>query len=131
MKKTILFTALVFALTQLAVGQTMSYKSLMGKWEGTDGRDQAGSLEFLDSSKMAMSMMGSAPRNLMYSIDFTKNPAAMDLYRDPTRKGMALKCLIQLVDANTLKWQVFPNGERPDKFDDDSPGTLIVLKRTK
>ena len=131
MKKTLLFATLLFALTQLAVGQTMSYKNLMGKWEGEDGKNQTGSLEFIDSSKMAMSMMGSAPRSLMYNIDFTKTPAAMDLYRDPTKKGMALKCLIQLVDVNTLKWQVFPDGQRPDKFDEDSPGTLIVLKRTK
>lgn len=131
MKKTLFFTGLLFTLTQLAVGQTTSYKNLVGKWEGMDGKNQTGALEFIDSSKMAMSMMGSTPRNLMYSIDFTKTPAAMDLYRDPSKKGMALKCLIQLIDANTLKWQVFPDGQRPAAFDDDTPGTLIVLKRMK
>jgi hypothetical protein len=131
MKKTVVFIALLFGMAQLTTGQTLSYKDLLGKWEGTDEKSQTGALEFLDSSRMAMSMMGSAPRSLMYSIDFAKNPAAMDLYRDASKKGMALKCLIQLIDANTLKWQVFPGGDRPDKFDEDSPGTLIVLKRKK
>jgi hypothetical protein len=131
MKKTIFLTALLFALAQLTHGQAMSYKNLLGQWSATDEKDQNGSLEFLDSAKAAMSIMGTPPRTLMYSIDFSKNPAPMDLYRDPSKKGTALKCLIQLVDANTLKWQVFPSGTRPDKFDDDSPGTLIVLKRKK
>ena len=131
MKKTVVFIAMLFGMAQLTTGQTLTYKNLLGKWAGTDERSQTGALEFLDSANMAMSMRGSAPRSLMYSIDYTKNPAAMDLYRDASRKGMALKCLIQLVDANTLKWQVFPDGQRPDKFDEDSPGTLIVLKRQK
>jgi len=131
MRKTLLFTTVLFAFSHLAIGQTTTYKNLLGKWEGRDGRNQTGSLEFVDSSKMAMSMMGSPARSLMYSIDFSKSPAALDLYRDPSRKGMALKCLIQLLDANTLKWQVFPSGDRPEKFDEDSPGTLIVLKRVK
>ena len=129
MRKTLLFTTLLLALTQLASGQTTSYKNILGKWEGVDDNNQTCTLEFLDSSHMAMSMRGSTPRSLMYSVDLTRNPVPMDLFRDPSTKAMALKCLIQLVDGNTLKWQVFMKGQRPDKIDEGSPGTIFVLKR--
>ena len=108
MKKTIFLTALIFALAQLAHAQTMSYKKLLGQWATTEEKDQNGSLEFLDSARAAMSIMGTPPRTLMYSIDFSKNPATMDLYRDPSKREMALKCLIQLVDANTLEMAGVP-----------------------
>jgi hypothetical protein len=118
-------------LAHLALGQTMSFKNLLGKWEGTDDKNKTGSIEFLDSTRMTMAFMGSGPRALLYSIDFTRNPAPMDLYRDPSKKGMALKCLIQLIGPNSLKWQVFPGGDRPDKFADDSPDTIIIMERKK
>lgn len=133
MQKPFFLMTLLFVFAHLAYGQTPSYKILLGKWEGTDEKNKTGAIEFLDSNKMTMSFKGSAPRALMYSIDLTRdvtrNPVRMDLYRDSSSKAAALKCLIQLTGPNSLKWQVFPGGDRPENFDEGSPGTMIVMQR--
>jgi hypothetical protein len=53
----------------------------------------------------------------------------MDLYLNQLGKGRPLKCLTQLTDSNTIKWEIFPDGQRPAKFVEDSSGTFVILKR--
>jgi hypothetical protein len=112
-----------------AMAQTSAYKDFLGKWGGTDEEKHVGSLNFLDSSRLMMSMMGREPVRVYYRLDASGTPVKLDIYRDPSRTGMSLKCLIQLLGPDSLKWQVFPDGKRLDHFQDNSDGTLIVLKR--
>lgn len=114
-----------------AVGQSLSYKDFLGKWKGKDEKSQQGAITFIDSARMTMSIMGSQPIPMYYRLDLSKIPARLNIYRDLTRKGVALKSLIQLLDPNTLKWQVFPDGEQHDNFEDKSDGTLIILQKGK
>jgi len=120
---------LLFLAAGSALAQTSTYKDFLGKWGATDEEKHVGSLNFLDSSRLLMSMMGREPVRVFYRLDVSGTPAKLDVYRDPSRTGISLKCLIQLVGPNSLKWQVFPDGNRPDHFKDNSDGTLIVLKK--
>ena len=122
---------LIFLAGGLAMAQTSTYKDFLGKWGGTDEEKHVGSLNFLDSSRLMMSMMGREPVRVLYRLDASGTPAKLDIYREPTRTGMSLKCLIQLLGPDSLKWQVFPDGKRPAHFQETSDGTLIVLKKEK
>lgn len=110
-------------------GQSLSYKAFLGRWKGQDEKRQTGAIMFLDSLRLNLSFMGAGPMPMYYRMDLSSDPVKLDLYRDPARKGVALKSLIQLVDSNTIKWEVFPGGERPEKFVEGPASTLVVLTR--
>jgi hypothetical protein len=44
----------------------------------------------------------------------------------------ALQGFLLFVENNTVKWQIFPGGNRPTTYDENSPnGPVITLKRVK
>jgi hypothetical protein len=123
----LLVLAMVMGFTSLKA-QNVTYKNLLGKWEGADEKNQMGSIQFIDSSNLIMSFSGSPEIKMNYKIDFSKNPAWMDV--SPGRgRGQVLKSLIQLINQDTLKWEVFPDGQRPSDFTQGAITTVIVLKK--
>jgi len=114
-----------------ARGQAVSYKDLVGKWQGTDEKNEKGSLRFIDSSKIAVSMMSGPELEMNYKIDFSKDPMWLDLYRKDAPTQIMLKGLIRLNSKNELKWQVFPDGKRPADFMIDRSGTSLILQRVQ
>ena len=131
MKRYIILLSLVTIFTSVSsYSQTLTAKDLVGKWEGTDESNDKGSLEFVDSATLVLSMMGKTiPAR--YTVDFSKTPAHFNIIIGPGGNQTTLQCLIQLTDADNLKWQVFPGGNRPKDFDKNDSETLIVLKRKK
>ncbi|MBC7904330.1 MAG: hypothetical protein H7Y27_12955 [Gemmatimonadaceae bacterium] len=113
-----------------ASAQQRNLRDLIGKWEEVGDKADNGSLEFIDSSKVVMSMKGRKLSPSSFSVDFSKTPMPLDMVMVQGDQKRVLKSLIQFVDNDTLKWQVFPAGDRGTSFT-DAAATSVVLKRRK
>ena len=130
MKRNIL-TLLLILLSVTLFAQKHTSKDLIGKWEGKDVRSEVGGLIFLANSKVILSMRGSNSPAMTYSADFTSNPIKIDLSLTAQNgTKMQMKGLLQFIDNNTLKFQVFPKGDRPANFDALSSQNVVMLKRS-
>src|SRR5690349_4082953 len=117
MKKS--FVALFVGLLFFTVGassQQRNMRDLIGKWEEQGDKADNGSLEFVDSSKVVMSMKGRKLNPSAFTVDFSKNPIPLDIIMVRGEEKRILKSLIQFVDHDTMKWQVFPAGDRGTAF---------------
>jgi hypothetical protein len=101
-----------------------SASDLTGRWETAD---VSGSIEFIEGSKVVVNISGLQVPATNYTIDFSKDPVWFDVFITSSR---AAKGLLQFIDDDTIKWQIFLNGDRPNDFNDSNNPT-IVLKRKK
>ena len=126
--KKIVFSFLIVLFSVPAFAQH-TQKDLIGKWEGTDRENEAGALVFKDNGKVDFKLGVRGMHDLDYKIDLTKAPAPFDIIiKTPDGKQqMTLKCLIQFTDNNTLKWQIFAGGNRPNNSDSKSLSNAIAL----
>ncbi|WP_187359740.1 hypothetical protein [Mucilaginibacter ginsenosidivorans] len=46
-------------------------------------------------------------------------------------QSATLTGFLLFVDNNTIKWQIFPDGNRTENYDENATGPIITLKRTK
>jgi hypothetical protein len=118
-----LSTFIIF--TQTVNAQQHTVSDLAGRWESADGT--TGSIEFIEGSKAVVSISGLQIPATSYNIDFSKDPAWFDVFVTPSRP---VKGLLQFVDDNTIKWQIFLDNDRPMDFNDAVPGP-VVLNRKK
>ncbi len=127
MRLKFLFAGLLLLLIQSSItAQKSISQKLIGKWEAADAAKEVGSFEFLDSVNIIMTIPDQSVPPGTYTIDTTKNPMWLDI---TIPGGPTLKNLIKLVDANTLKWQVFFDGKRPASFVKETNDNTIILKR--
>lgn len=125
MRRRILITLLIISFTTAAFAQ-YTKKDLVGTWHGTDSGNKIGELIFKDYGKVALNIDGHLMRDLDYKVDLTKTPAPLYITIKTLdgKQQMTLKCLIQFIDNNTLKWQILG--------DNNDPGnSSITLKRIK
>ena len=106
-----------------------SGKDLLGKWEGKDSRSEVGGLVFLKNNNAVLTFHGNYSPAMNYTADFTANPVKIDLVVQNPRGRMNIKGLLQFIDNNTIKFQVFPSGNRPNNFDPMYPQNIVILKR--
>ena len=68
-----------------------------------------------------------------YIVDFGSNPVTIDLLaQSPDGNArINMKGLLQFIDNNTIKFQIFPTGFRPDNFDLHAKQMVLILKRVK
>ena len=81
---------------------------------------------------MIVIINGSAMPPYTYTIELPKNPAKLDITM-LTQDGQTatLAGFLLFVDDNTIKWQIFPDGNRPANYDENASGPIITLKRIK
>jgi len=107
-------------------------KDLIGKWEGADSQGTKASIRFLDTNKVIVIINGNAMPPYTYTIDLPKDPAKLDITMlTPNGQTATLAGFLLFVDNNTIRWQIFPDGNRPATYDEASGGPVITLKRTK
>ena len=105
-------------------------KDLIGKWEGKDTRNEVGGLIFQKDNKAIVVAQGRNSPPMSYTTDFTSNPVKIDLSVQPPNGGrINLKGLLQFIDNNTIKFEIFPGGNRPNDFDPASSDNIVILKR--
>ena len=130
MKKYIISFLLILGSISVFAQKPHTAKDLLGKWTGKDSRSEVGGLIFLKDNKAIVAANGNNSPAMSYTIDFTTNPVKIDLSVQPPSGGrITLKGLLQFIDDNTIKFQVFPAGNRPDNFDTSSPDNVVILKR--
>ncbi|MFI5162026.1 MAG: hypothetical protein ACHQHN_12160 [Sphingobacteriales bacterium] len=131
------FLLITFSLSSFA---QQTKKDLIGKWEGTDKGNEKQSLTFKDNGKVILDLGGRVLNDLDYKIELTKTPAPLDIIIKTLdgKQQIPLKCFIQFMDNNTLKWQIFAGGDRPNPDNKSLSSTIalndaitIILKRKK
>ncbi|MES2239362.1 MAG: hypothetical protein V4497_03800 [Bacteroidota bacterium] len=126
--KKILIIIILFSL-HLAHAQKRN-NSIIGKWIGTDERSETGGIEFLNNKTAKLLMMGKEMPITEYKVDYSKNPVWIDFIIKRNGQTMTLYGLLEFIDSNTIKWEVFPMvNKRPKSFSGKTQNTSIILKR--
>jgi len=101
---------------------------MVGNWEIVGEQDSGGGLEVVDSSTILIRFMGQEKKLIHYKIDFTKSPYWFDFTAKDTASISNFKSLLEFVNDDMLKWQVFVDEDRVDHFTSGS-GELFYLRR--
>ena len=130
MKKIFLMLIVLFAGIQ-AFNQQKQFKDLVGRWEIVGEQGDSASLEVIDSSTIILSYMGEKKRIIDYKIDFQKSPIWFDFSTvDSASSIVAVKSILEMVNDNMLKWQLFLDEDRTDHFS-STKGELFYLRKAK
>lgn len=130
MKKYILLFLLILVSVSVFAQKPHTPNDLIGKWEGKDSHSEIGGIFFLKGNKAIISARGTYSPAMSYIVDFKSNPVKIDLVMQAANGNrLNMKGLLQFIDNNTIKFQVFPVGERPANFDPLSSQNIVILKR--
>jgi len=130
MKKNLL--AILLILFSISAFAQHTQKDLLGHWVGADIANMPAAITFLDGNQVIVAINGTAMPPYKYTIDLPKNPAKLDIkMTKPDGTEATLLGFLLFVDANTIKWQIFPDGNRPAAYDEKSGAPVITLKRKK
>ena len=129
---TVLFSSGSFSQVSQAsqVTQAKKFRNIVGSWEIVGEQDSGGGLEIIDSATILIRFMGEEKRLLEYKIDFSKSPYWFDFSAQDTTSISNFKSLLEIVNDDMLKWQVFVDGERANHFT-SATGELFYLKRVR
>ena len=130
MKKIFLLLAIPFFLMK-GYAQQKKLKDLIGHWEIVGDKDNVVSLEVIDSSTIILSYNGEKKKLTDYKIDFDKSPIWFDFSTvADSNSVVAVKSIIEIMNDNMIKWQLFVDEERTPYFS-SSKGELFYLRKTK
>jgi len=114
-----------------AFNQQKQFKDLVGRWEIVGEKDDSASLEVIDSSTIILSYMGEKKKIIDYKIDFQKSPIWFDFSTvDSASSIVAVKSILEMLNDNMLKWQLFLDEDRTDHFS-STKGELFYLRKAK
>jgi len=130
MKKILILLSALVYFSSGSFGQANKFQSMVGLWEMVGEQESGGGLQIKDSSTISIRFMGEEKTILRYNIDFSKSPIWFDFSCRDTAAVSNFKSLIEFVGDDTLKWQIFTDGERADHFTSRS-GELFYLKRVR
>jgi hypothetical protein len=129
--KKILFVMAISFIAMKGTAQQKKIKDLVGHWEVIGDKDNTASLDVVDSSTIILTYNGEKKKVLDYKIDFTRSPIWFDFSTsDDSASVIAVKSLIEIVNDNMIKWQLFLDEERPPYFT-SSKGESFYLRKTK
>lgn len=130
MKKILLVLAIAF-LSLKGISQQKNLKDLVGHWEIVGDTNNTASLDVVDSSTIILTYNGEKKKVLDYKIDFSRSPIWFDFSTaDDSASVMTIKSLIEIMNNNMIKWQLFLDDERTPYFS-SSKGELFYLRKTK
>jgi len=130
MKKIFLMLIILFVGTQ-AFNQQKQFKDLVGRWEIVSDQTDSASLEIIDSSTIILSFMGEKKRIIDYKIDFQRSPIWFDFSTsDDSSSTVLVKSLLEIMNDNMIKWQLFVDEDRTDHFS-STKGELFYLRKAK
>ena len=130
MKKIFVMLIILFAGIH-AFNQQKAFKDLVGRWEIVGENDDSASLEVIDSSTIILSYMGEKKKIIDYKIDFQRSPIWFDFSTvDSASSIVSVKSILEMVNDNMLKWQLFLDEDRTDHFS-STKGELFYLRKAK
>jgi hypothetical protein len=129
MKQVLIICTSLFILINSSFAQTRNIENLMGSWECIDQKDDRGSFEFLDSSKVYFTYMGEKKEVVNYKVDFSKTPYWFSLTLKDEKETIDIKSFLYFIDDNNIKWEVVLVDEGGKNLTDNT--TEIVMLRRK
>ena len=127
-RKYILFFLSLFIISASIAQQNITAQ-LMGKWEATDSDGITGSLNFIDSVHIIVSIPNQTLSEGTYLVDTSKDPMWFDITLKQGNIVLVMKGLIKIINENAIKWQISTEGERSETFRQAKTDNVIVLKR--
>jgi hypothetical protein len=112
-----------------AFNQQKQIKDLIGRWEIIGENDNA-SLEVIDSSTIILYYMGEKKKINEYKIDFQRSPIWFDFSTGDSSSTVMVKSLLEIMNDNMIKWQLFLDEDRTDHFS-STKGELYYLRKAK
>ena len=103
---------------------------LIGLWEIVGEQNDSASLEVIDSSTIILNYMGEKKRIIDYKIDFQKSPIWFDFSTGDSSSVVLVKSLLEILNDNMIKWQLFVDEDRTDYFS-STKGELYYLRKAK
>jgi len=129
--KRILIAITIIALIGIeGQAQQKQLKDLVGIWEFTGEQNAGAYLEIIDSNTIILSYNGEKKKILNYKIDFGKSPIWFDFSTSDTSSIVSIKSLLEIMNDNMLKWQLFVDEDRTPFFS-STKGELVYLRKTK
>ena len=110
--------------------QSKVFQNMIGSWEIVGEQEAGGGLEIIDSTTILIRFMGEEKRLIEYKIDFSKSPYWFDFSAKDTDAVINFKSIIEFVNDDMLKWQVFVDEERTNHFT-STRGELFYLRRAR
>ena len=111
-------------------GQQKKLKDLIGRWEIVGEQNDSASLEVIDSSTIILNYMGEKKKIIDYKIDFQRSPIWFDFSTGDSSSTVVVKSLLEIINDNMIKWQLFVDEERTDHFS-STKGELYYLRKAK
>lgn len=129
MKKVLLLlSGLLFYFHSIA--QDKSIQSLVGLWETITSGTEGGGLEVKDSTELFLVYGGQKKKIVSYKADFSKTPNRFDFTVQDSTQNLSLKSLLQFINNDLIKWQVFEGDVAPMHFA-SSDSEILYLRRKK
>src|SRR5688500_3389876 len=114
--KKFLLVVITACASHTILAQTNSIINLAGRWEAIDKtKDQAG-IEIIDSNEVYLVYGDQKRKVINYKADFSRSPAWFEFTLKDGLNTITLKSLIQLVNEDVLKWQIFDVDQQPVYF---------------
>ena len=128
MKK--IFFVVLLGLSGLdAISQQKKFTDLLGRWEFVGEQNRGACLEIIDSSNIILSYNGEKKKISYYQIDFAKSPIWFDFSTEDSASTVSVKSIMEIMNGNMIKWQLFIDEDRPNYFS-SSKGELLYLKKS-
>jgi hypothetical protein len=129
MKRILIVFTTIFALV-FSVNAQKKFQNMIGTWEIAGEQNSGGTLEIIDSSTIILKYMGEEKKLKGCKLDFSKNPFWFDFSAEDTASVMNVKSIVEFVNDDMLKWQLFVDEGRSDHFT-STKGELLYLRRAK
>lgn len=127
MKK--LLTVLVLSfIVQKGFSQQKNLKDLLGVWEVFGVRENNATLQVIDSSTIILTYNDERKKIKDYKIDFSRSPIWFDFTTEADSSIIAVKSLVEIINKNLIKWQLFVDDARTPYFS-SSKGELFYLRK--
>lgn len=129
MKRQIIIIVMLFTVNLLSAQTKVN--TLVGKWIGTDERNETAGIEFNENGKAKLLLYGKE-MPFEYKANYAKDPITITFTAKPKGKILTMYGLIKFIDSDTLKWELFPMADKqPYAFSKNPVGTSIILNRSK
>src|SRR5688500_9983646 len=128
MKKGML--AVICFLISAQVMAQRSIQSLVGRWEDVRAASECVGLDVGASTAIHMVYCIEKKKIVSYKADFSVTPVRFDFVIKDSTETITLKSLLDFVNDDLIKWQLFEGDAKPIYFANDS-GEIMYLRRKK
>ena len=129
MKKIVIMLAIIGLFRIQGFSQATKFTGMIGSWQIVSDDEPGGRLEVIDSNTIIIKFMGEEKKLTGCKIDFSRSPYWFDFSaKDTTTAFSNFKSLLEFVNDDMMRWQVFIDEDRPDHFTSQG-GELFYLRR--